>query len=256
MSTDMTDRILSELSEGVLTLRLNRPEKYNALTNAMYTTLANILFAANQDPAVRVVIITGGSTCFTSGNDLRDFLETPPTHLEAPAFLFMKSVVDLVKPLIAGVCGAAIGIGTTLLPHCDLVFITRDSKLSMPFVKLGLCQEFAASLTIPTILGSTRAAQLLLCGETFSGQQAADWGLANAAFDSAEECLEAARSQAHKLASAPQDALRTSRKLLRSATLDTLRAIIQAENEAFITRVQTDVARDTLQALVNSSSKR
>ncbi|MFV3411204.1 enoyl-CoA hydratase-related protein [Pseudomonas sp. NY15436] len=252
----MIDCILSELSEGVLTLRLNRPEKYNALTNAMYTTLANTLSTANQDPAVKVVIITGGSTCFTSGNDLRDFLEAPPTHLDAPAFRFMKSVIELEKPLIAEVCGAAIGIGTTLLPHCDLVFITRNSKLSMPFVKLGLCQEFAASLTMPAILGPTRATQLLLCGDTFNGQQAADWGLANAAFESAEECLEAVRSHANKLAAAPQDALRTSRRLLRSASLCTLRATIQAENEAFITCVQSDLTRDTLQTLVNSSSKR
>jgi len=249
----MTDTIQLGRSEGILTLRLNRPDKYNALTNAMYSTLADALFAANRDCDVRVVVISGGDRCFTSGNDLRDFLESPPTHLDAPAFSFMKAVVELEKPLIAEVCGAAIGIGTTLLPHCDLVFITRDSKLSMPFVRLGLCQEFAASLMMPNILGSTRAAQLLLGGDLFSGQQAADWGLANKAFDSASECQAAVQEQARKLASAPQAALRTSKRLLRAPRLSTVRSIIREENEAFIAALQNEEARTALHAMMNKS---
>lgn len=251
----MIDTIHSELSEGVLTLRLNRPEKYNALTNAMYNKLADTLIAANRDADIRTLLITGGERFFTSGNDLKDFLDSPPTHLDAPAFRFMKAVTELEKPLIAAVCGAAIGIGTTLLPHCDLVYITRNSKLSMPFVKLGLCQEFAASLMMPNILGPVRAAQLLLGGDSFSGQQAADWGLANAAFDSAAECLEAAQAQARKLAAAPQDALRTSRKLLRAPRLDSVRNIIREENEAFIARLQTEETRTALHEMVNGSKK-
>ncbi len=251
----MIDTIHSELSEGVLTLRLNRPEKYNALTNAMYNKLADTLITANRDADVRALLITGSERFFTSGNDLRDFLDSPPTHLDAPAFRFMKAVTELDKPLVAAVCGAAIGIGTTLLPHCDLVYITRNSKLSMPFVKLGLCQEFAASLMMPNILGPARAAQLLLGGDSFSGQQAADWGLANAAFDSAMECLEAAQYQARKLADAPQEALRTSRRLLRAPRLDCVRNIIREENEAFIARLQTEETRTALHAMVNGSKK-
>lgn len=247
----MTDPIQIGCSEGVLKLRLHRPDKYNALTNAMYTTLADTLFAANRDNDVRVVVITGGDRCFTSGNDLKDFLESPPTHLDAPAFRFMKAVIELEKPLIAEVCGAAIGIGTTLLPHCDMVFITRDSKLSMPFVKLGLCQEFAASLMMPNILGSVRAAQLLLAGDLFSGQQAADWGLANMAFDSATECQEAVQKQALKFASAPQDALRTSKRLLRAPRLSTVRNTIREENEAFIASLQTAESLTALAAALN-----
>ncbi|MDH0426647.1 enoyl-CoA hydratase-related protein [Stutzerimonas stutzeri] len=251
----MIETIHSELSEGVLTLRLNRPEKYNALTNAMYNSLADTLFAANRNADIRALLITGGERFFTSGNDLKDFLESPPTHLDAPAFRFMKAVIELEKPLVAAVCGAAIGIGTTLLPHCDLVYITRNSKLSMPFVKLGLCQEFAASLMMPSILGPVRATQLLLGGDTFSGQQAADWGLANAAFDSSVECLEAAQAQARKLADAPQEALRTSRRLLRAPRLSPVRNTIREENEAFIARLQAEETRNALQAMVNGSKK-
>lgn len=248
----MIETIQADNHAGVLTLRLHRPEKYNALTNAMYTALAETLFAANRDDAVRVVLITGGESCFTSGNDLKDFLESPPTHLNAPAFSFMKAVIELEKPLIAAVCGAAIGIGTTLLPHCDLVYITADSKLSMPFVKLGLCQEFAASLMMPGILGSVRAAQLLLCGDVFSGQQAADWGLANAAFASAEECQAMALKQAHKLAQVPQQALHTSKRLLRAPRLSTVRNMIREENEAFIASLQTAEARTALAAVLGA----
>lgn len=252
----MIDTIQADIHDGVLTLRLTRPDKYNALTNAMYTSLAEALFDANRNDEIRVVLITGGNQCFTSGNDLKDFLESPPTHLNAPAFSFMKAVVELEKPLIAAVCGAAIGIGTTLLPHCDLVYITAESKLSMPFVKLGLCQEFAASLMMPNILGSVRAAQLLLCGDMFTGQQAADWGLANAAFASAEECQQAALKQANKLAGTPQQALRTSKKLLRAPRLSTVRNTIREENEAFMASLQTDEARKALQAVLNAGKSK
>jgi enoyl-CoA hydratase/carnithine racemase len=244
------DNLQADYSEGVLTLRLYRPEKYNALTNAMYTTLADTLFAANRDEDIRAIVITGGLHCFTSGNDLLDFIESPPKHLDAPAFRFMRAVIELEKPLIAAVCGAAIGIGTTLLPHCDMVYITRASKLSMPFVKLGLCQEFAASLMMPMILGPVRAAHLLLGGDGFSGQQAADWGLANLAFDEPQACLEAARLQAGKLAKLPAGALQTSKRLLRAPRLGAMRETILHENETFIACLQTDEARTALHAML------
>lgn len=248
------DSIQAHVHSGVLTLRLERPEKFNALTNAMYDSLADRLFDTNRDDDVRAVLITGGDTCFTSGNDLRDFLESPPRDLDAPAFRFMRAVIELEKPLIAAVCGAAIGIGTTLLPHCDLVYITRSSKLSMPFVRLGLCQEFGASLVMPGILGATRAARLLLCGDSFSGQQAADWGLATEAFDSAEQCLAAAREQAHRLAQQPAGALRDSKRLLRAPQLEALRHTIREENQTFIARLQSEEARNALHAMVNKTT--
>lgn len=252
----MSEQILFDCSEGILTLQLNRPEKHNALTNSMYSALADALLVANHDDAVQVVIITGGESCFTSGNDLMDFLDTPPTNLEAPAFRFMASVIDLEKPLIAAVCGAAIGIGTTLLPHCDLVYITRQSKLGMPFVKLGLCQEFAASLLMPQILGPLRASELLLTGENFNGQSASDWGLANAMFEHADECLQAARLRARQLCNLPQTALRDAKRLLRTPQRCAVRDILRQENLSFISALQSDDARRALKALVSGAKSK
>lgn len=139
----MNDLIKQDRDAGVLTLTFDRPDKLNALNNAMYTQLADLLQAADEDPAIGVVIITGGDNCFTSGNDLVDFLQYPPTHLDSPAFHLMKVVTQLQTPLIAAVCGAAIGIGTTLLLHCDQVVVSRNAKLRMPFVNIGLCRNSA-----------------------------------------------------------------------------------------------------------------
>lgn len=183
----MNPVILSTQSDAVLTLTLNRPDKLNALSNSMYTRLADLLLAADEDPEVRAIIITGGEQCFTSGNDLQDFLQHPPTHLDSPAFRLMQAVIHLEKPLIAAVCGAAIGIGTTLLLHCDQVLITRNAKLRMPFVHLGLCPEFGASLLLPRLLGHARAARLLLWGDALDGTQAVALGLANEVLDDGEQ---------------------------------------------------------------------
>lgn len=172
----MTDLIHAQLDEGLLTLRLNRADKLNALTNAMYTRLAELFEAANSDPQVEVVLITGSSECFTAGNDLPDFLEQPPTDLQSPVFRMMWAVLALDKPLIAAVAGPAIGIGTTLLLHCDQVLVSRDARLRTPFVALGVCPEFGASLLLPQMLGHARAAQLLLCNQALNGEQAVQWG--------------------------------------------------------------------------------
>ena len=188
----MTDLIKQDQHDGVLTLTIDRPDKLNALTNGMYTRLADLLFAADENDEIRVVIVTGGPNCFTSGNDLVDFLQDPPTHLDSPAFRLMRAVTHLQKPLIAAVCGAAIGIGTTLLLHCDQVLVTRNAKLRTPFVNLGLCPEFGASLLLPRRLGHARAARLLLLGDSLDGNEAVAWGLANEAFDDGEQCLAAA----------------------------------------------------------------
>src|SRR5471032_3173759 len=135
----MTDAILLQRERGLLTLQLNRPDKKNALTRAMYTQLAHALEQADADPAIRAVLIQGSRECFTAGNDIGDFLEQPPSDLDSPPFHFMKSLLNCRKPVIAAVAGAAVGIGTTLLLHCDLVYISRDARLRMPFVNLGLC---------------------------------------------------------------------------------------------------------------------
>lgn len=247
------NEVLTERRRQTLVLRLNRPQKHNALTQAMYLALAQALIEAQQDDAICAIIITGGDTCFTAGNDLKDFLRSPPDHLDAPAFQFMAAVMNLTKPLIASVCGAAIGIGTTLLLHCDLVYISRDARLSLPFVKLGLTPEFASSVLLPRLLGVSLAAQLLLCGRTFSGTEAVQWRLANAAFEHPHQCLQHALQQAEQLATVSQDALRASKRLLREAVPD-LHATFVKECEQFIERVTSADARAALQAQLAPAS--
>lgn len=148
----MSEHILVEREGGLLTLRLNRADKKNALTRAMYSQMADVLDAANAERSVRVVLITGGPECFTSGNDVADFLQAPPTGLDSPVFQFMRALFDFEKPVVAAVAGPAVGIGTTLLLHCDLVYVSRDAKLRTPFVNLGLCPEFGSSLLLPQLL--------------------------------------------------------------------------------------------------------
>lgn len=188
----MNELITCDVSGGILTFTLNRPDKLNALTNVMYVRLADLLFSAEDDPEIQVIVLTGGTRNFTSGNELDDFLKSSPCDLDIPAFRFMQSVVDLQKSLITAVCGAAICIGTTLLLHCDYVVFSRDATLRMPFVNLGLCPEFGATLLLPIMLAHARAARLLLLGERFSGVQTAEWGLANEIQNSGEQCLASA----------------------------------------------------------------
>lgn len=250
----MTDLIKQEQRDGVLTLTIDRPDKLNALTNAMYTRLADWIFAADEDDSIRVVILTGGPNCFTSGNDLVDFLQEPPTHLDSPAFRLMRAVTHLQKPLIAAVCGAAIGIGTTVLLHCDQVLVTRNAKLRMPFVNIGLCPEFGASLLLPRLLGQARAARLLLLGEGLNGDEAVAWGLANEAFDDGAQCLEAANKIAQRFLAMPQQSLRQSRQLMKQAGMAELQATLREENTLFIQRLNTDEAKSALNALLNRST--
>ncbi|MDE1167786.1 MAG: enoyl-CoA hydratase-related protein [Pseudomonas sp.] len=246
----MTHLIKRHLCEGVLTLTLERPDKLNALTHGMYEHLTDLLRAAQNDDETQVVIITGGERCFTAGNDLKDFLQVPPSALDAPAFRFMGAVLDLDKPLIAAVAGAAVGIGTTLLLHCDQVLVTRDAKLRMPFVNLGLCPEFGASLLLPQLVGHARAARLLLWGDGLSGEQAVAWGLANEAFDEGAQCLAAARQLAERITRLPQASVRLSKQLLKAPQRAALEEAIAREGALFIERLRSDEARSALDSLM------
>jgi enoyl-CoA hydratase/carnithine racemase len=252
----MSELIKHDRNEGVLTLTLDRPDKLNALNNSLYTQLADRLLAADKDDDVGVIVLTGGPTCFTSGNDLADFLEHPPTHLDSPAFRLMNVVIHLQKPLIAAVCGAAIGIGTTLLMHCDQVLVTRNAKLRTPFVNLGLCPEFGASLLLPRLLGHARAARLLLWGDSLDGAAAVACGLANELFDDGQQCLAAAQILARRLLALPQESLRQTRQLLKQASLPELKATIRQENLLFIERVNSPEAQTALTALLNRSTEK
>ncbi|MCS4311842.1 enoyl-CoA hydratase/carnithine racemase [Pseudomonas sp. BIGb0381] len=238
----MTDAILLQRERGLLTLLLNRPDKKNALTRAMYSQLAQALEQADADPDINAVLIQGSSGCFTAGNDIGDFLEQPPSDLDSPAFHFMKSLLNCRKPVIAAVAGAAVGIGTTLLLHCDLVYISRDARLRMPFVNLGLCPEFGASLILPRLLGHAKAAELLLLGEGFTGEQAAAWGIATEALGSGEAALAKAREMAERFEVLAPGAVQVSKQLMKSVDREQLRQVIEEEGALFVQRLKSPEA--------------
>jgi enoyl-CoA hydratase/carnithine racemase len=247
----MTDAIQIERERGLLTLRLNRPDKKNALTRAMYSHLAEALKQADTDPEINAVLITGSAECFTAGNDIADFLQQPPSNLDSPVFQFMLSLLECRKPVIAAVAGAAVGIGTTLLLHCDLVYVSRDARLRMPFVNLGLCPEFGSSLLLPRLLGHAKAAELLLLGEGFSGEQAAEWGIATEALGSGEAALAKAREMARRFESLPPEAVRISKQLMKAPDREQVRKVIEEESALFTQRLRSPEAVAALSGFIN-----
>ncbi|MHC5349681.1 enoyl-CoA hydratase [Metapseudomonas furukawaii] len=244
----MSEHILVEREQGLLTLRMNRPDKKNALTRAMYSRMAEVLDAAREDRDVRVVLITGSEACFTSGNDIVDFLEEPPSGENSPVFQFMRALFDFPKPVVAAVSGPAVGIGTTLLLHCDLVYVSTDARLKMPFVNLGLCPEFGSSLILPRLLGHARAAELLLLGEGFTGEQAAHWGIANAALENGAVTLARAREAALRFLDLAPSALAVSKRLMQAPGREELRRVIAEEGELFCQRLRSPEAMEALSA--------
>ena len=247
----MTQAIVVEREGAVLTLRLNRPDKKNALTREMYSHLAHALEQADADDSVHVVLICGSADCFTSGNDIADFLQQPPADMDSPVFRFMRSLLECRKPVVAAVAGAAVGIGTTLLLHCDLVYVSCDARLRMPFVNLGLSPEFGSSLLLSQLLGQARAAELLLLGEGFSGEQAATWGLANAALPGGVAVLEKARDAAQRLAALAPAAVQDSKRLMKAPGREQLRQVIEDESWLFIRRLSSPEAEAALSGFIN-----
>lgn len=246
----MSEHIHLEREQGLLTLRMDRADKKNALTRAMYGALADALDAADEDRSVRAVLITGSETCFTSGNDVADFIQAPPSGLDSEVFRFMKALFDFSKPVVAAVSGPAVGIGTTLLLHCDLVYVARDAKLKMPFVNLGLCPEYGSSLILPRLLGHARAAELLLLGEAFTGEQAAAWGIANEALADGAATLARAREMAQRFEQLAPSAVAVSKRLMREPGREELRRVIMEEGELFGQRLRTPEAIEALSAFM------
>ena len=232
---------------GVATIEIARPEKKNALTSAMYLAMADALNAATADNAVRAVLITGQPGIFTSGNDIEDFMQRAPGAGDVPAVVFMKALLACDKPVIAAVTGAAIGIGTTLLLHCDFVYVSDEARLAMPFVSLGLVPEFASSLVVPKLMGHVRAAEKLLLGEPFTGADAVECGIANAVLPAAEVALHA-RRVAERFNALPPGAVREAKRLMRrpqaQATLET----IAVESESFARGLRSPEAKEAFSA--------
>ena len=235
---------------GVATIEIARPEKKNALTVEMYQAMADAINAAGVDKAVRALLITGQPGIFTSGNDLQDFLTRPRPHVdESPVFRFMRALIAFDKPVVAAVTGAAIGIGTTMLLHCDFVYVSDEARLAMPFASLGLVPEFGSSVLVPRLMGGRRAAEKLLLGDPFTGQTAVECGIANAVLP-ADEVLPHARRVAERFNALPPSAVRESKRLLRDPDRAAILDAIEREGEIFSARLASAEAREAMQAVL------
>jgi enoyl-CoA hydratase/carnithine racemase len=239
--------IRTAVVDGVATIEIARPEKKNALTQAMYTAMADALTAADADAAVRAVLVTGQPGIFSSGNDLEDFMQRPPQGEDSAVLRFMRALRGCGKPVVAAVTGAAIGIGTTMLLHCDLVYVSDEARLAMPFVSLGLVPEFAASLLFPQLVGHVRACEHLLLGDPFNGEQAVEMGLANAVIPAAE-VLRHARRIAERFNALPPGAVREAKMLMRRGQKALVDDAIATEIVQFGQRLRSPEAREAFQA--------
>ena len=235
--------------QAIATLAFSRPEKKNAITAAMYQTAADTLAEADSNHAVRVIIITGDGEAFTAGNDLEDFLLHPPQNDDTPVSRFMHALRTTSKPVIAAVPGIAVGIGTTLLMHCDLVYASERAKFAMPFSQLGLCPEFASSVLLPRIAGYQRAAEKLLLGEAFDAHEAERMGLVNRVLP-AEELMPFVQTQANKLAGLPSESLRITKQLMQADIQSSVSSAMQSEMRHFSRMLKGADAKEAFSAFL------
>lgn len=245
----MSEHVQVEVADRIQTVYINRPDKKNALTLAMYTALADAVRGADDSPDIRVTLITGTGDSFCSGNDIKDFLKNPITDESSPLIRFVNTMIDARKPIVAAVNGIAVGIGVTMLLHCDLVYVDESARLQMPFVNIGLCPEAGSTFLLPVLLGHHRAAELLLLGGAFDAERAVDLGIANAAVPTAilkDTAMEAAR----RLAAQPPNAVRATKGLVRAALHDAVKAASVRESEKFIPMLDGEEAKEALNAFM------
>jgi enoyl-CoA hydratase/carnithine racemase len=245
--------ILKLIDAGVMTLTINRVDKKNSITAAMYTAMADALEIAKNDGAVRVVVIQGHETIFSAGNDIGDFLKAPPTTNDAtqntPVFRFLYGISAFPKPIVAAVCGPAVGIGTTLLLHCDLVYAGDNAAFSMPFVNLGLCPEAGSSLLVPQLMGYPRAAEALLLGEPFTAETALEIGLINRIVPPCEASA-LAQQQARKLAAKPLSSVIETKRLMKQGLASQVTERIGLEAQSFGRMLQEPAAKEAFTAFM------
>ena len=244
----MSEHVVITREAGVLEIRLNRPDKKNALTRDMYAAMSDAMEASNTDPAIRVIILTGTGDAFTSGNDVRDFQARAATNTASPAGRFLPAISTLKKPLIAAVNGAAIGIGTTMLMHADLIVAARSARFLMPFTALGLVPEAGSSMLVPQAIGLRRANAMLLLGDGIDAATAADWGLINQVVDDIA-LMPTARALATRLAALPPEAVRQTKALIRTGAPD-LPTRMTDELTIFAQRVASPEAGEAFAAFV------
>jgi len=241
--------IQTERSESILRITVNRPAKKNAMTSAMYNDLADVFNEAAKDESVRVVIWDAAGDSFSAGNDVEDFLKNPPGPGESPQARLGNALLNLDKPVIAVVKGAAVGGGTTLLTHCDFVFAGESAKFQIPFVNLGLVPEFGSSWSLAARSGYLRAAELFMLGQPFNAELAAEIGLVTRVVPDSELSA-TAKETAEKLAAKPIGALRATKKLLKRSSRQQVEEAIQAEVEEFSTRVRSAEVREVFTAFL------
>jgi enoyl-CoA hydratase/carnithine racemase len=244
------DEIVTERSESILRIQLNRPMKRNAMASRMYTTLADIFNDAVKDEYTRVVLWHGAGDSFSAGNDIEDFLKNPPRPGDSPQARLMNALLDFDKPLIAAVHGAAIGGGTTMLTHCDFVYAGESAQFQMPFINLAVVPEFGSSCSVPARIGHIRAAEVILLGQPFDAKRAAELGFVTQVVPD-QNLMTTATEVAWKLAAKPGRALQASKRLIKRPFRAQIKAAMEAENQEFSARVRSDEAREALTAFLD-----
>ncbi len=250
--SEASQDILTHLEAGVLTITFNRVDKKNSITSAMYGAMADALQAAEAEPSTRVVVLQGHETIFSAGNDIADFLHRPPTPADGsqpPVFRFLHGIASFSKPLIAAVCGPAVGVGTTMLLHCDLVYAGDNAAFSMPFVNLGLCPEAASSLLVPQMMGYHRAAEALLLGEPFMAEAALEVGLVNRVLPPSE-VTHYAQSVARKLAAKPMGSLMETKRLIKKGQMERVHQQMDEESVVFGRLLSEPAAKEAFGAFM------
>lgn len=244
----MSDLIDISCSDYVLTIQFARPDKKNALTSAMYAAMADAIADAETNDEVRVILFKGTEGCFTAGNDVGDFLQNPPTDPKSPVYKFIIGLARATVPMIAAVDGVAVGIGTTLLLHCDLVLVTDTAKLQMPFVNLGLLPEAGSTYLLPRLMGHAQAAEIVMLGEPFSGKRAVELGIATRLV-SADKLENEANAVAQAMAQRPPEAMRLTKKLLKR-DMDKVEEAMKIEAGHFAERLVSAEAREAFSAFL------
>lgn len=247
MTSSQASHIHVAREGGIQVVRFNRPDKKNAITAAMYSALADAFRGADADPAVRVTLVHGEGGAFCAGNDLDDFLRNPPKGLDSPVYRFLQAVSTAEKPIVAAVAGPAVGVGTTMLLHCDIVYAAENSKFALPFVNLGICPEAASSLLLPQIAGYQRAAELLLLGEPFGAAEAHAAGIVNRVVP-ADQVIETAMVAARKIAERPASSIRTTKRLMRKWQRELVSNVIREEVETFSAMLGSPEAKEAFTA--------
>lgn len=241
--------IRSETQGRIARIELHRPEKKNALTSEAYGQLADALGAADADADVRVILLQGQPDCFTAGNDLADFVERPPHGDNATTWRFLQTLPRVGKPIVAAVGGPAVGVGTTMLLHCDLVYATPTARFQLPFVALGVVPEAGSTLLLPMLAGYQRAAELLLLGKPFTAEKAVEVGIVTAVV-SQETLLAEAEKAAAALAALPAESIRQTKRLMKGRYADAVAQAIAEESRVFRERLQSPEAREIMRAFL------